>query len=133
MSFIYTKYIITCEEIVEEKDGSLTFIKVFDRRNLKEFPAKINFFLVLAIEYSLTKKEDRDIKISFVGPNEDDLENEIEFTLRETKKNHGMLSLNKIKLSGVPLKDEGSLSVLVQHKEKIIARQDIIVQQEVGE
>lgn len=127
MSFVYTKYILSCDDVINNSDNTLTYVRVFDRKYIEKIPDEMNFYLVMEIEYSLSRRKDRTIKLRMLDPDKEKVvEDDLELLLRETKKNEIIKTLNKIKLSGLPITKEGTYSILVYHQDEIIDVHEII-------
>lgn len=127
MSFVYTKYILSCEDVIKNSDDTLTYVQVFDRKYIDKIPDEMNFYLVIEIEYSLPRRKDRTIKLRMLDPDKEKVvDDDLEILLRETKKNEIMKTLNKIKLSGLPIEKEGTYSILVYHQDEIIDVHEIV-------
>jgi len=137
MKFVFPKYIISCEEFIEHDDGSLSFIRAFENRTYKELPYEIDFNLIIAIEYSLSRKEERNIFIRIVDPEGGngsesgmDRNNDMKLILRETKKNELKTLVNIIHVKEMLIDKEGTYSVLVYYDDEIIAKHDILFSKE---
>lgn len=137
MGFIYTKYIITCDEHIINDDGSISFIRAFDNKILSKIPTEIDFCLAISLEYTLSRKEDREIFIRIVdeeGNNGSesgiDQSHDFNFKLRSTKKDEVNNVVSIINIKNLTIDKEGIYSIFVYRGEEIVAKQDILFSKE---
>lgn len=126
MGFVFVKYIIACEKIVQHKDNTMTFEKVFEKKYLKSIEEDLNFELIIVIEHSLSRKEDRNIRLNILGPNGKSLEfNDFTLELDSSKKNSSMTTSTIINLMGLNIYKEGLHSIVAYHEDEVISKYDI--------
>ncbi|MFC7060810.1 hypothetical protein [Halobacillus seohaensis] len=129
MDFLFPKYIITCKDVSQHKNGSVTFHSVFEILNVEDVQEEIDFYIVLGLEYSLQEEEDRSVKLTVTG-SEDDTEAIEGFTLDiEPTDGSSVFAMNTIHIQGFIPTEEGIVSIFVEHKNKTITRQDVLVKE----
>jgi hypothetical protein len=133
MTHIYPKYILTCHEVTEHGDDTFSFNRVFESLKVIGFPVKLDFNLVLGIDYSLTKKDNRMVSISIVDQDNKRVDDRIfEIELKHTSKKNSIFTINVIKIVNFHVERENQYSILVHHKGQLLASHDIYVTGEEG-
>jgi len=133
MGFLFPKYIITCKDVSEHEDGSVTFHEVFESTVVEDLSEEVSFDLVLGLEYSLAEDENRSIKLRMLNPEKENIADEkFEIVLDPIETNGQHFSLFTISLDGFAPKTEGYFTIFVEHDDRTITRQDIYFKEAAG-
>ncbi|HDR7801323.1 hypothetical protein CN630_19795 [Bacillus wiedmannii] len=127
MGYLYSKYIITCKNVVQHSDGTLSFERAFEMYPLKKIPSKLDFNLVVGLDYSLT--EDDELLVNFEITDPDDkilLKNNL-LELVPVEYGHSAFVANITSLKNVPVEKSGMYTIYIYHGDRIICKQDILI------
>jgi len=134
MGKVFTRYLLTCDEVVEHKNGNLDFINVFESKILSDFPTKLNFVLMLAVEYNLKYKENRELKIDIILPDKTIKGNSLIIILNEDDntddENELFVAINQINIPNFPIDEEGQYTFVASYNEKVIGRHSVLFNRE---
>lgn len=133
MGFLYSKYIITCKNVIKHSDGTLTFERSFEKLIVPKVPSEVDFNLVVGFEHSLTKDEDLDIYFEMTDPYDETMAEGKLFTLEAVEDNKSTSVVNITKVKNVPIKKSGLYSMYIKHNNKIICKQDVLIRKRKGE
>ncbi|AJI02661.1 hypothetical protein AQ16_5847 (plasmid) [Bacillus cereus G9241] len=127
MGFLYSKYIITCKNAMSHSDGTLTFERAFEHLSLKRLPTKIDFYLVVGLDYSLGSDDDLSISFEITDPNDDLLAEGVLLDLEPVEFENSAFVANITNLKNVPVKKRGLYTIYIKHQGRVICKQDILI------
>lgn len=127
MGFLYSKYIITCKNVIKHSDGTLTFERSFEKLIVPKIPSELDFNLVVGFEHSLTKDEDLNIYFEMTDPFDETMIEAKLLTLEAVEDDKLTSVVNITKVKHVPVKKSGLYSMYIKHNGKIICKQDVLI------
>lgn len=133
MKSIHVNYMLVCENVHEHEGGMVDFLKVFDVKPLKEIPTKLNFVLVINLEYSITDNDLNELKLRILNSENKILSKDLNIELRkESQTDHKVItnSMNVLRMANFPIDTSGEYKFQLIYNDKIIGNCGIMFLEE---
>lgn len=129
MSNVHVRYIIPCDDTIENSVNNIDFIGVFEAKKLSEIPSKYDFSIVISFEYLTEGNIVPEVTIRLINPKGNFMSKELKLELDaadNANKQERIISVITVRLPNFPINEEGFYRIQVLDGIDIIAEQSIL-------
>lgn len=130
---VQVKYMLASKEAIQNENNTVNFIEVFDVKELKEIPVKVDFTLIVSLAHKLKKEDSKEITVKIILPiNKTKIRDIVIPLVEEGGQGEGKdtTGLSILRLSNFPVDIEGAYSFQLIYEDEMIFGHEVVFRKE---
>ncbi|UOQ85704.1 DUF6941 family protein [Gracilibacillus salinarum] len=127
MGYAKVNNITFCKDITMHDDGTNTYHNVFDVLTFDSFPKKLEFLVIVGLEYNLQERDNRHFYFHFKSPKGKKIGDKIKQQFAPSEKKKTFIE-GQFKFKNFPVETEGFYEFYIEYNDEVIGSNLIYIQ-----